>query len=92
MPIALGDDKALFARRGARLANVRGANERAVAEHAIALILCLTRQFPLARDNQRARHDRRQRAAEQELGGKTGVNCRPRPHRTRLRYWAIAGR
>jgi lactate dehydrogenase-like 2-hydroxyacid dehydrogenase len=49
MPIALGDDKALFARRGVRLANVQRANEPAVAQRAIALILALTRRLPLAR-------------------------------------------
>ena len=60
---------------GVRLANAQGANERAVAEHALALILALTRQLHLARDNQQARHwrgmigDRALR--EQELGGKT---------------------
>ena len=70
-------DKALFAKHGVRLANAQGANERAVAEHAIALILALTRQLHLARDNQRARRwrgmigDRALR--EQELGGKTLV-------------------
>ena len=70
-------DKALFAKAGVRLANAQGANERAVAEHAIALILALTRQLHLARDNQRARRwrgmigDRALR--EQELGGKTLV-------------------
>jgi D-2-hydroxyacid dehydrogenase (NADP+) len=70
-------DRALFIRRGVRLANAQGANERAVAEHALALILALTRQLHLARDNQQARHwrgmigDRALR--EQELGGKTLV-------------------
>jgi D-2-hydroxyacid dehydrogenase (NADP+) len=70
-------DKALFIERGVRLANAQGANERAVAEHAIALTLALTRQLHLARDNQRARQwrdmisDRALR--EQELGGKTLV-------------------
>jgi phosphoglycerate dehydrogenase-like enzyme len=70
-------DKALFKRRGVRLANAQGANERAVAEHAIALVLALTRQLHVARDNQRARHwrgmigDRDLR--EQELGGKVLV-------------------
>jgi D-2-hydroxyacid dehydrogenase (NADP+) len=70
-------DKALFARRGVRLATAQGANERAVAEHAIALILALTRQLHLARDNQRERRwrgmigDRALR--EQEFGGKTLV-------------------
>jgi D-2-hydroxyacid dehydrogenase (NADP+) len=68
-------DKSAFAKRGVRLASAQGANERAVAEHAIALMLALTRQLPLARDNQRARSwrgmmgDRALR--EQELGGKT---------------------
>jgi len=68
-------DQALFMKRGVRLASAQGANERAVAEHAIALILALTRQLHLARDNQRARRwrgmigDRTLR--EQELGGKT---------------------
>ena len=70
-------DKALFVKHGVRLANARCANERAVAEHAIALILALTRQLHQARDNQRARRwrgmigDRALR--EQELGGKTLV-------------------
>ena len=60
---------------GIRLASAQGANERAVAEHAIALILALARQIPQARDNQTARlwrgmiSDIAQR--EDELGGKT---------------------
>jgi len=60
---------------GIRLASAQGANERAVAEHAIALILALARQIPQARDNQTARKwrgmisDIGQR--EDELGGKT---------------------
>jgi phosphoglycerate dehydrogenase-like enzyme len=70
-------DKALFRKHGVRLANAQGVNERAVAEHAMALILALTRQLHLARDNQRSRQwrgmigDRALR--EQELGGKTLV-------------------
>jgi phosphoglycerate dehydrogenase-like enzyme len=70
-------DKPLFVRQGVRLANAQGANERAVAEHAIALVLALTRQLHLLRDSQRARHwrgmigDRALR--EDELGGKTMV-------------------
>jgi D-2-hydroxyacid dehydrogenase (NADP+) len=68
-------DKALFKRRGVRLANAQGANERAVAEHAIALILALTRQLYVSRDNQRGRHWRGMigdsALREQELGGKT---------------------
>jgi phosphoglycerate dehydrogenase-like enzyme len=61
--------------RGIRLASARGVNARAVAEHAMALILALSRRLPEARDNQ-AKHvwrgmigDLSQR--EDELGGKT---------------------
>ena len=39
-------------RRGIRLASARGVNYRAVAEHAMALILALSRRLPEARDNQ----------------------------------------
>jgi phosphoglycerate dehydrogenase-like enzyme len=58
-----------------RLASAAGVNARAVAEHAIALILALTRRLPEARDNQARRHwrgmigDLTQR--EDELSGKT---------------------
>jgi phosphoglycerate dehydrogenase-like enzyme len=70
-------DKTLFTEHGVRLASAQGANERAVAEHAIALILALTRQLHLARDNQQIQRwrgmigDRALR--EQELGEKTLV-------------------
>lgn len=70
-------DKPAFAKAGIRLASAQGANERAVAEHAMALILGLTRQIHLARDNQTAKFwrpmigDRNTR--EDELGGKTLV-------------------
>ena len=70
-------DEALFARRGVRLASAQGVNERAVAEHAMALTLALTRQLHKARDNQRERRwrgmigDRALR--ERELGGGTLV-------------------
>jgi D-2-hydroxyacid dehydrogenase (NADP+) len=70
-------DKALFARHGVRLASAQGVNEKAVAEHAMALILALTRQLHHARDNQNRRHwramigDRSLR--EDELSGKTLV-------------------
>ena len=63
--------------RGIRLASAQGANERAVAEHAMALILALTRRLGEARDNQAKAHwrgmigDRSRR--EDELGGKTLV-------------------
>ena len=68
-------DVALFAEHGVRLASAQGCNERAVAEHAIALILALTRQIHTGRDNQNARHWRGMiadiPAREDELGGKT---------------------
>jgi phosphoglycerate dehydrogenase-like enzyme len=65
----------LLKARGIRLASAQGANARAVAEHAMALILALARRLPEARDNQAKRVwrgmigelDRR----EDELGGKT---------------------
>src|SRR5580692_10507067 len=66
-----------LARRGVRLASARGVNARAVAEHAMALILALVRRLPEARDNQAKRvwrgmiGDLTQR--EDELGGKTLV-------------------
>ena len=67
--------KPLFIKRGVRLASAQGANEQAVAEHALALILALTRQLHLARDNQQARRWRgmigERAGREQELGGKT---------------------
>ena len=62
---------------GIRVASAQGVNERAVAEHAIALILAMARQIPGARDNQAAKKwrgmigDLAQR--EDELGGKTLV-------------------
>ncbi len=64
-----------LAKRGIRLASARGVNYRAVAEHAMALILALSRRLPEARDNQAKRNwrgmigDLSQR--EDELGGKT---------------------
>ena len=68
-------DKAALAARGIRLASAAGVNARAVAEHAMALILALARRLPEARDNQAGRvwrgmiSDLTQR--EDELGGKT---------------------
>ena len=68
-------DRAELAVRGVRLASAAGVNARAVAEHAIALILALARRLPEARDNQARRHwrgmigDLSQR--EDELSGKT---------------------
>jgi len=45
-------DREALAARGIRLASAAGANSRAVAEHAIGLILALARRLPEARDNQ----------------------------------------
>ncbi len=70
-------DKDLLRARGIRLASAQGANERAVAEHAMALILALARRLPEARDNQAKGFwrgmigDRAVR--EKELGGATLV-------------------
>jgi phosphoglycerate dehydrogenase-like enzyme len=65
----------LLRERGIRLASAQGANERAVAEHAMAMILALTRRLPEARDNQARRHWRGMIAdssrREDELAGKT---------------------
>jgi phosphoglycerate dehydrogenase-like enzyme len=62
---------------GIRVASAQGANERAVAEHAIALILALARKLPEARDNQAAKIWRGMigeiARREDELGGKTLV-------------------
>jgi len=59
---------------GIRVASAQGVNERAVAEHAIALILAMTRQIPQARDNQTAKKWRGMigdiSKREDELGGK----------------------
>ena len=68
-------DKAILKANGIRLASGQGVNANAVAEHAIALILSLSRQLHLLRDHQKAKHwrpmqgDRRIR--EDEIQGKT---------------------
>ncbi|MBV8538756.1 MAG: D-2-hydroxyacid dehydrogenase [Alphaproteobacteria bacterium] len=67
--------QALLKQRGIRLASARGVNERAVAEHALALILALARRLPEARDNQKTHFWRQMISAvdqrEDELAGKT---------------------
>ncbi|MHB2167124.1 D-2-hydroxyacid dehydrogenase [Alsobacter sp. R-9] len=68
-------DKDAFRARGIRLASGQGVNERAVAEHALSLMLALTRKLPEARDNQ-ARAFWRPMIGdlgrrEDQLGGKT---------------------
>jgi len=68
-------DKAELAARGIRLASAAGVNARAVAEHAMSLVLAVVRRLPEARDNQAQRvwrgmiGDLMQR--EDELSGKT---------------------
>jgi phosphoglycerate dehydrogenase-like enzyme len=68
-------DTAALKARGISLASAQGANERAVAEHAMALILALNRRLGEARDNQTRRHWRPMMSEfarrEDELGGKT---------------------
>jgi D-2-hydroxyacid dehydrogenase (NADP+) len=67
--------KEQLAAKGVRLCSAAGVNARAVAEHAIALILAVARRLPEARDNQHKTMwrgmigDLTQR--EDELGGKT---------------------
>ena len=67
-------DKTLFRARGLRLASAQGANERAVAEHAMALMLALSRHLHLGRDAQRESRWRPMisdpLAREQEQGGR----------------------
>lgn len=67
-------DQAAIAARGVRLANAAGVNANAVSDHAIALILSLTRQLHLGRDNQRRRYWRPMISdipkREDELSGK----------------------
>lgn len=67
----------LLSARGIRLASARGVNGRAVSEHAMALILALTRRIPEARDNQAKRIWRDMigdpTRREDELGGKTVI-------------------
>lgn len=68
-------DVARISRRGIRLASAQSANENAVAEHAIGLMLSLTRQLHHARDNQTLRIWREvaalPAAREAEVRGKT---------------------
>ena len=76
--ISAGTDqysRELLGAAGIRVARAQGVNERAVSEHAIALILAMARQIPMARDNQAARKWRGMigeiAKREDELGGKT---------------------
>jgi phosphoglycerate dehydrogenase-like enzyme len=80
-----------LAKRRIRLASARGVNYRAVAEHAMALILALSRRLPEARDNQAQRiwrgmigdlspggRTRRQNAAGRRTGADRRAPCRAR--------------
>ena len=62
-------------RRRIRLTNAVGVNANAVSEHAMALVLALSRRLPEARDNQHRRHWRPMisdpQVREDELAGKT---------------------
>jgi phosphoglycerate dehydrogenase-like enzyme len=64
-----------IAARGIRLANGSGVNRNAVSDHAMALMLAITRKLGEGRDNQRAHHWRGMisdlSAREDELAGKT---------------------
>lgn len=68
-------DRAVLKSHGIRLASGQGVNANAVAEHAIALMLSLSRQLHTLRDRQHGKHwrpmqgDRRVR--EDEIEGKT---------------------
>ena len=66
-----------LAAAGIRVASAQGVNARAVAEHAMALILAMARRIPEARDNQAAHQWRGMigdtSKREDELGGKTLV-------------------
>lgn len=68
-------DQEAIAARGIRLANGAGVNANAVSDHALALILGLTRQLHHGRDNQKRRHWRPMisdiASREDELPGKT---------------------
>lgn len=67
--------KEQLAAKGVRLASAAGVNARAVAEHAIALVLAVARRIPEARDNQARKVWRGMigdlARREDELGGKT---------------------
>lgn len=70
-------DRGVFATHGIRLASAAGVNAQAVSEHAVALMLSLTRRLAEARDNQHRKlwrgmmsdFDKR----EDELAGKTVI-------------------
>lgn len=68
-------DRAVFAAHGIRLASAAGVNAKAVSEHAMALMLAMTRRLVEARDNQQQKTWRGMMSdfakREDELAGKT---------------------
>jgi D-2-hydroxyacid dehydrogenase (NADP+) len=68
-------DRAVLKGAGIMLASAAGANAKAVSEHAIALMLAMTRRLPEARDNQHKKFWRGMQSdfwtREDELAGKT---------------------
>jgi len=68
-------DKALLRGQGIRLASAAGVSAQAAAEHAMALMLALSRRLPEARDNQHLKHWRGMKSdfdqREDQLTGKT---------------------
>lgn len=70
-------DRAVFAAHGIRLASAAGVNAKAVSEHAMALMLALTRRLVEARDNQQQKLWRGMMSdfekREDELAGKTVI-------------------
>lgn len=68
-------DRAVLKAHGIRLASGHGVNANAVAEHALALMLSLSRQLHFLRDHQHAKHWRQmqgdRRVREDEIAGKT---------------------
>lgn len=70
-------DRAVLKAAGIRLASAAGVNAKAVSEHAISLMLALTRRLPEARDNQHKKFWRGMQSdfwtREDELAGKTLV-------------------
>jgi phosphoglycerate dehydrogenase-like enzyme len=70
-------DKDSLRAAGVRLASAQGVNARAVAEHAISLVLAMARQLHTGRDNQHKKFWRGMigelAQREDELGGKTLV-------------------
>ncbi len=70
-------DRAVFARHGIRLASAAGGNANAVSEHAVGLMLGITRKLFIARDDQHRKFWSGMKAdfaeREDELAGKTAV-------------------